>query len=313
MPKLPKFLQFASITKKITLALIGLFLMLFLLTHLGINLCLLRNDGGEWFRAAAHFMGTNYIVKVFEIVLFGAIALHILLALIIQFHNWRARPVGYASCNKSKTAFGSKLMIWSGLLIALFLCVHLVNFWFTKVGWSDDGRYLIKVKSIEKAFKVKQQALSDAFIKAETDEDRMRVEADFAAFQDGLEVFQTNEKLRIAQGQEYIFDLSKAEIKEITAVLPIKYEPDFYVMVQDLFKNKWIVLLYLFFMVALCFHLMHAFPSAFQTLGAAHSKYTPIIKIIGVLFAVGVSVGFAIIPILFYLCKYIPFFSYLCK
>ncbi|MCL2682353.1 MAG: succinate dehydrogenase cytochrome b subunit [Bacteroidales bacterium] len=304
MPKLPKFLQFASITKKITLALIGLFLMLFLLTHLGINLCLLRNDGGEWFRAAAHFMGTNYIVKVFEVVLFGAIALHILLALTIQIHNWRARPVGYASGSKSKTAFGSKLMIWSGLLVALFLCIHLVNFWFAKVGW-NEGRYLIKVSAIEKAYKVKQQALSDAFIKTETDEERMQIEADFVAFQDGLEFFQTNEKLSDALhgGFDYITDLSKAEIREITAVLPVKYEPDFYVMVRDLFQNKWIVLMYLFFLTALCFHLMHAFQSAFQTLGMAHSKYTPIIKVVGVIFALGVSVGFAIIPIFFYFCK----------
>jgi succinate dehydrogenase / fumarate reductase cytochrome b subunit len=301
MPKLPKFLQFASITKKITLALIGLFLMLFLLTHLGINLCLLRSDNGEWFRAAAHFMGTNYIVKVFEIVLFGAIALHILLAIIIQLHNWCARPIGYASCSKSKTSFGSKLMIWTGLLIAAFMCIHLVNFWFAKVGWGDDGRYLLKVSSIEKAYKVKQQMLSDAFVKAETEEDRIKVEADFAAFQDGLELFQTNTKLSEAlhSGFDYVTNLSKAEIKEIAAILPIDYEPDFYIMVQDLFKNKWIVLLYLFFMVVLCFHLMHAFPSAFQTLGATHSKYTPIIKIVGTLFALGVSVGFAIIPIFF--------------
>jgi succinate dehydrogenase / fumarate reductase cytochrome b subunit len=302
IPKLPKFLQFASITQKIALALIGLFLIVFLVVHLGINLCLLRNDGGEWFRAAAHFMGTNYIVKVFEFVLFGAIALKIALALLVQLHNWLARPIGYASWNKSKTAFGSKLAIWTGLLVLAFLCVHLVNFWFAKVGWGDDGRYLVKVSSIEKAYKVKQQTLTDAFHKAETDEARLQVEADFAAFQDGLEIFQTNPKLSEAfqSGFEYVMDLSKAEIEAVAAVLPVKYEPDFYIMVRDLFKNKWVVLMYLLFMVALGFHLMHAFPSAFQTLGMAHSKYTPIIKIVGTLFAIGVSVGFAIIPIYFY-------------
>ena len=303
--KLPKILQVASITKKITLALIGLFLMLFLLTHLGINLCLLRNDDGEWFRAAAHFMGTNYIVKVFEFVLFGAIALHIALALFIQLQNWLARPVRYASCNKSKTAFGSKLMIWTGLLVALFLVIHLVNFWFAKVGWGDDGRYLVKVSAIEKAYKTKQQTLSDAFAKAETDEARRKVELDFAAFQDELQIFQTNPKLSEAlhSGFEHISNLSKAEIREIKKVLPVKYEADFYVMAKDLFSKGWIVLMYLFFLVALCFHLMHAFPSAFQTLGLVHSKYTWIIKIVGTAFALFVSVGFAIIPVIFYFFK----------
>jgi succinate dehydrogenase / fumarate reductase cytochrome b subunit len=305
IPKLPKFLQLASITKKICLALIGLFLIVFLVVHLGINLCLLRNDGGEWFRAAAHFMGTNLIVKVFEIVLFGAIALKIALALLIQLHNWLARPIGYSSCNKTKTAFGSKLMIWSGLLVMAFLCVHLVNFWFAKVGWGDDGRYLVKVSAINDAYRVKQQALTDAFTNAETDEARMKAEADFTTFQEGLGIFQTNQKLNVAlqNGLEYATDLSKAEIKAVAAVLPVKYEPDFYVMVQDLFKKGWIVLMYLVFLIALCFHLIHAFPSAFQTLGAVHSKYTPIIKIVGTAFAIGISVGFAIIPLFFYFCK----------
>ena len=149
LEKMQKLLQVASITKKITLALIGLFLIVFLLTHLGINLCMLRGDGGAWFRDAAHFMGTNYIVKVFELVLFGAIGLHILLALLIQFHNWRARPVGYASRSKSETAFGSKLMIWSGILVALFLAVHMVHFWFAKVGWQKES-ILSKLRMLKK-------------------------------------------------------------------------------------------------------------------------------------------------------------------
>lgn len=73
-----RFKKWASVTQKITLAILGTFLMLFLLVHAGINLCMLRNDGGEWFRAAAHFMGTNYVVKVMEVVLFACLILHIL-------------------------------------------------------------------------------------------------------------------------------------------------------------------------------------------------------------------------------------------
>ena len=61
-------LTYSSITKKIIMACAGLFLVLFLLVHLGINLCILRNDNGDWFKAASHFMGTNYIIKIFEIV-----------------------------------------------------------------------------------------------------------------------------------------------------------------------------------------------------------------------------------------------------
>ncbi|HNW97953.1 MAG TPA: succinate dehydrogenase cytochrome b subunit [Bacteroidales bacterium] len=128
-------LKFSSITKKIVMACAGLFLLLFLLVHLGINLCLLRNDNGEWFSAAADFMSTNYIVKVFEIVLFGGIMIHILFGIILTLKNWASRPIGYAKCNKSETSFFSKYMIWTGLIIFIFLAIHFMNFYFVKLGW----------------------------------------------------------------------------------------------------------------------------------------------------------------------------------
>jgi succinate dehydrogenase / fumarate reductase cytochrome b subunit len=131
-------LQFSSITKKIWMAFMGLFLMVFLVVHLGINLCLLRDDGGAWFMAAAHFMGTNYVVKVFEIVLFGGFLLHILLGIIVQVQNWMSRPVRYMVSNKSETPFLSKYMIYTGGIIFIFLIIHFFNFYFIKLGWVSN-------------------------------------------------------------------------------------------------------------------------------------------------------------------------------
>ncbi|MFZ4521266.1 MAG: succinate dehydrogenase cytochrome b subunit [Bacteroidales bacterium] len=132
------FLRFSSITKKIWMAFLGLFLMIFLVVHLGINLCLLRNDGGAWFSAAAHFMGTNYIVKVFEIGLFGGFILHILLGIILQVQNWMARPVRYMVSNKTETPFLSKYMIYTGGIVLIFLIIHFINFYFIKLGWVSN-------------------------------------------------------------------------------------------------------------------------------------------------------------------------------
>lgn len=128
------FLKFSSITKKIWMALLGLFLMIFLVVHLGINLCLLRDDNAQWFSAAAHFMGTNYIIKVFEIFLFGGFLLHIILGIILQVKNWISRPIGYKVCNKTKTPFLSKYMIYTGAIVITFLIIHLFNFFFIKFG-----------------------------------------------------------------------------------------------------------------------------------------------------------------------------------
>ncbi len=137
----PSFLHFSSITKKIWMAFLGLFLMIFLVVHLGINLCLLRNDGGAWFTAAAHFMGTNYIVKVFEIVLFAGFIFHILLGIILQVQNWMARPVRYLVSNKTYTPFLSKYMIYTGGIVLIFLIIHFMNFYFIKLGWVSNPNF----------------------------------------------------------------------------------------------------------------------------------------------------------------------------
>lgn len=132
-------LQFSSITKKIWMALLGIFLMIFLVVHLSINLCLLKSDP-TWFNDAARFMGTNYVVKTFEVVLFAGFIFHILLGIILQIQNWMSRPVRYAVNNKSATPFLSKYMIWTGGIVFIFIAIHLVNFWAMKLGWVDGPR-----------------------------------------------------------------------------------------------------------------------------------------------------------------------------
>ena len=121
------------------MALLGGFLMVFLLVHLGINLCLLRDDGGKWFTDAAHFMGTNYVVKVFEVILFAGFIFHILLGIILQIKNWMSRPVRYEITNRSTTPFLSKYMIYTGGIIFIFLIIHMMNFYFIKLGWVGEN------------------------------------------------------------------------------------------------------------------------------------------------------------------------------
>jgi succinate dehydrogenase / fumarate reductase cytochrome b subunit len=128
------FLRFSSITKKIWMALLGIFLLIFLVVHLSINLCLLRSDP-RWFNDAAYFMGTNYVVKTFEVVLFAGFILHMALGIILQVQNWMSRPVRYAVNNKTTTPFLSKYMIWTGGIIFIFLVIHLMNFYAIKLGW----------------------------------------------------------------------------------------------------------------------------------------------------------------------------------
>jgi succinate dehydrogenase / fumarate reductase cytochrome b subunit len=74
---------------------------------------------------------------------------------------------------------------------------------------------------------------------------------------------------------------------------------DFYNMAINLFTKPVYSTIYIGFMIFLGFHLNHSFQSAFQTLGINHQKYTPTIKIIGVLYSVVIPTGFAMIPLYF--------------
>jgi succinate dehydrogenase / fumarate reductase, cytochrome b subunit len=124
---------FSSISKKFVMALAGLFLLTFLPLHLIINLMLLKREPGP-FNTAAHFMATFPLIRIMEIVLFGAILIHISWGILLQIQNWIARPVGYVSHNKSEVSFFSKFMIWTGATIFTFLILHWFNFYFIKLG-----------------------------------------------------------------------------------------------------------------------------------------------------------------------------------
>jgi len=78
---------------------------------------------------------------------------------------------------------------------------------------------------------------------------------------------------------------------------------DLYTRVSTAFDQLWIVIVYLIGLIALAFHLIHGFGSAFQTLGIRHKKYTPLINGLGVTFSVLVCLGFALIPIIHYFNK----------
>ena len=120
----------SSIGKKLVMSLAGIFLILFLLVHLTINLLVIIFDDPMVFNKAAHFMSSNILIKIFEIVLFGGILLHVIYALVLQVQNWIARPKRYNKANFSNTSFFSKFMIHTAVITLVFLAIHFVDFYF---------------------------------------------------------------------------------------------------------------------------------------------------------------------------------------
>lgn len=215
----------ASITKKIIMAIFGLFLIMFLVVHLGINLFILPIAEGHIgiFEEAVHFMTTNPLVKIMEVVLFGGFIIHILYGIILQVQNWMARPKRYKISGTSEETFLSRYMIHTGLIIFTFLIIHFINFYFVKLGWTNAPG-----------------------------------------------------------GPNTVAD-----------------NHDFYNMAVNLFSNGTYAIIYIVLLLFLGFHLYHAFQSAFQTLGLNHSKYTPAIKLIGIIYTIIVTLGFISIPLYF--------------
>ena len=86
-------------------------------------------------------------------------------------------------------------------------------------------------------------------------------------------------------------------------VIDGKEVKDLYTIVASSFKELWIVIVYVIGQLVLALHLSHGFSSAFQTLGLNHSKYTPVIKFLGTVYAIAIPLGFALIPVIFYFLR----------
>jgi succinate dehydrogenase / fumarate reductase cytochrome b subunit len=80
-------------------------------------------------------------------------------------------------------------------------------------------------------------------------------------------------------------------------------QKDLYTLVVSVYHNGWYVLIYVLSMGALGFHLLHGFFSAARTLGFYNARYVWWVKIAGWIYGLGVSTGFALIPLYIYFAR----------
>lgn len=120
----------SSVGKKLVMAFTGIFLILFLIVHAGLNACIWANDGGIMFNKGAHFMGSNVVPRILEIGLFLGLILHIVQGLMLEMDNRKKRSVGYAVAYSDGSKWYSRSMGILGTLIVLFLVLHMSDFWF---------------------------------------------------------------------------------------------------------------------------------------------------------------------------------------
>jgi len=118
----------SSVVKKVAMALSGLFLVMFILIHLAINLTLIY-PGKDAFEASVKFMDTNPLIQIMQPVLFFGFIFHIVLGIYLELTNQSKRSVKYVKNNLGvASSWASRNMIWTGLFVLLFLLLHLWHY-----------------------------------------------------------------------------------------------------------------------------------------------------------------------------------------
>ena len=119
-----------SVARKVAMALSALFLILFLIIHLAVNLTSVISE--STFNELSHFMGTNPLIQfAMQPVLLAGVLFHFIMGFVLEIQNKKARgSEAYYSYNGSaNSTWMSRNMIISGIVILLFLGLHLYDFW----------------------------------------------------------------------------------------------------------------------------------------------------------------------------------------
>jgi len=119
----------SSIGRKFIMSISGIFLVLFLLFHLSMNLTLVfSTDAYDWI---CELLGANWYAIAGTLVLTAGVVIHIVYGTWITLLNRKARgSERYASSSATKTEWASQNMWILGAIIFLGLVIHLLNFWY---------------------------------------------------------------------------------------------------------------------------------------------------------------------------------------
>lgn len=211
----------SSIGRKFVQSISGLFLILFLLFHMSMNLVLIFNYETYNF-LANEMLGANWWAIIGTGVIALGFVVHVVYAIILTLQNMKARGNDrYASSSKSKTTWSSKNMFVLGLFILLFLFLHLYQMWY-------------------------QMQFKELFM----------IEG---ARHDGAQ------------------------------------------LVEEVFSQLWVVIVYVIAFIALWFHLTHGFWSALHSVGWNNTVWMKRLKVLGNIISTVISLGFIVVAIAIYL------------
>lgn len=164
----------SSIGKKIVMGITGLFLVSFLVVHMGVNACIFKDlpffdptDNGDMFNRAADFMGRTVVIRIMEVVLFLGFFLHIIQGLVLMSENSKKRGMNYeVPLGNRGSKWYSRSMGLLGTILLLFLILHWWHFWipsrFTHAGLQEV--YMSNARMSHDLFKLMKVTFSEWWV-----------------------------------------------------------------------------------------------------------------------------------------------------
>lgn len=212
--------------RKSIIAATGLFLCIFLIVHLSANSLLLFPEASArgWYNSYSTTLRESTLISIVAYLLYLSILLHVVYAAIITYKNRKSKGSrNVVNLKKENSTWASQNMGSLGILVLIFIVVHMANFW---------------------------------------------------------------ARIKLGIGENVGLDeMGHMDVYEVT---------------YSLFHNIYYVIFYTILMIPLGFHLYHGLKSAFMTLGFYHKKGLKLVARISLIYAVVISVGFGIIPLIVY-------------
>ena len=150
----PSSALWSSIGKKILMSMTGLAMFGFLIGHMLGNLPLLMLDASaDAYNKYSHFLiSLGGLLILVELILLGALMVHVWAAISIVIGKLRARPSRYEKLRSaggaSRKTVGASTMIYTGLVVLVFVALHLKTFKYGP-GWSGEQAYMTEVEGME--------------------------------------------------------------------------------------------------------------------------------------------------------------------
>ncbi len=144
----------SSIARKAFMAVTGLLMIGFLVSHMSANLLVIFD--ADAYNAYSHALVSNPLIYLAEAALLAFFVVHLFAGFAVQKRNREARPQPYARKERaghtSRKSLASTTMILSGVIILVFVPLHILTFkfgtWYEAAGHEgvrDLHRLVIEV------------------------------------------------------------------------------------------------------------------------------------------------------------------------